>query len=342
MHIPATPRLRHLAPLIVSFTLAVACDDPATQAPAPTDAPDNTTANFHVALIADSSWDHYSADVTVTLEERPGFGYNGPSDYRAISYHVERTRGYDNIWSSVVQYAPYTPLGVPSAPNVTQDLSRLEAHDAGDYSRFYNRYGALVSSPAPVATQVGLAPSDTLDRDWPSSPPPPPPDDPPPEDDPLELMSGVPSLRVMPVLGAAPQAVRLSKREGKISREQANEWLDEIVLTPSRRDKRLEKLERRLGKAEPAERGLRRHVTRDRGLVREVLVDTAVGAVLELNVAREGKLLHRTMYGYTALGGGIFVRTRTRIERPRADRPDQPLAIDHVLSNVRVERRGAQ
>jgi hypothetical protein len=335
--------MRHLAPLVVSVTLLLACDDPATQAPNPADAPEKTTAAFSVSLVADSSWDHYSADVSVTLEERPGFGYNGPSDYRNISYHVERTRGYDNLWSSVVQYAPYTPLGVPSAPNVTQDLSRLEAHDAGTYSRFYNRSGMLVSSPAPVVTQVGLSYSDTLDRNWPSSPPPPPPDDPPGPGDPPELLgAGGLSLNTMPVAGTARQATTLTTREGKISRETANEWLDEIILTPGRRDKRLEKLERRLGKGEKTARGLRRHVTHDRGLVREVLVDTAAAAVLELNVARDGKLLHRTMFGYTAIGDGIFVRTRTRIERPRADRPDQPLVIEHTLSNVRVERRGAQ
>lgn len=336
---------RHLVPLTVSASFLLACDDPTTQPTKPQEASDATTVSFLEESEPDTTWDFYSADVQVTLEERPGFGYDGPPDYRHIGYHVERTRGSDNMWSSVVQYANYTPLGVPVAPNLTYDLARVEAHDAGYYSRLYDRSGVLVSSPSPAPTQAGFSPADTLDRDWPANGPPPPSDDPPndPPDDPQQV-EPLSMSRVSMSSVRGPSLVRgiAGKAGAKVSREQGNAWLDEIVLTPARRAKRLEKLERRLGAPEGTERGLRRHVKRDRGMVREVLVDTAVGAVLELNVVRDGKLLHRTLYGYSALGQGTLVRTRTRIERPQPGRPDQPLVIEHVLSNVRVERRGAQ
>ena len=74
----------------------------------------------------------------------------------------------------------------------------------------------------------------------------------------------------------------------------------------------------------------------------ETLVDDAIGAVLEVNVARDGQLLHRTLYGYTSIGEGRFVRTHTRIERPRPGQPDRPTVMEHVISNVRVERRGTR
>ena len=234
-------------PLVVVATCSVAlvaCEDAA--APSVTsEIPPSGVVSFYIAP-GDTSWDHYSADVDVTLEdEPPEFNYTGPPTYRHFRYHGERTLGANNVWSSVVTFDPYVPHGVPVPPNVPPGVMRLEDDDLGTYRRLYDRTGALISAPTGVAVEAGMTPADSLPRDW----------GPPPAGG--SFSSNGSAGELVPRLSVGGSG---GPREP--TRAEAQGWLDQVILTPGRRAHRMQRLARQLGDSAGRVRGLRPYLNR--------------------------------------------------------------------------------
>lgn len=97
-----------------------------------------------------------------------------------------------------------------------------------------------------------------------------------------------------------------------------------------------------MGLAKGRVNGLDRHVRQTDNRVLEVLVDPNAGTVAEVNLAEDGKLRQRTVYGYAELPDRrVWVRHSTRVEIAAKDGSGEPSVIEHSLSNIRLERRGA-
>ena len=300
--------------------VAAACDDPARPPSPSLAAPASVSGAHQLSLdVLESDWDTYSADVSVTTEDANAPGYV-PGAQSQMQFSVTRQLGAGNVWTTIDSFTTPKRLVASGAQPYLGRSVRVE--DGVTPARVYDANGALVSTPAlpsqPMNARNGLA-SEMV---------------PPGSETPFpQVPTGQGALMANITAGGVPTSA------ARGTRGNPREWLDAIVITPTGRERARRARLAQHGAPQGRVRGLDRYVVQGaRGLVVETLVDTALQAVVERNVAREGQLQTHITYAYERLPGGIYLQNRTRVERrdPRAARGRS--AIEVTVNNVKVTR----
>ena len=295
------------------------------------------------AIEPDSGWDTYSADVVVTT-----YGPDSllllEGEATDMKYHVDRTLDANQVWTTTSTFTAPDRF-MADAPLSTLGRAVL-VEDGVTAPRIYDAAGRLLTAEdLPAGTLVTRG--DLTDEQVPPGA-----EDPIPQiAAPTSGASSGPAARTRrgtpqasgtsAAGGVTASAVAGSEREPRDPRA----WLDDIVITPAARSRVLARLEKYHGKSVGKLGNLDRYVTRSAdGRLLELLVDPAIGAVVEENYAERGRLESHTTHRFTPMSNGGYVRTVTRVEAVAPSRPGVTTVTETELRNISVRRSagGAQ
>lgn len=117
------------------------------------------------------------------------------------------------------------------------------------------------------------------------------------------------------------------------------DWVDAIIVPPSKRELRHLSLEERLGSPVGVVNGLDRYLVTAGVTQHEVLVDSERAIPLEANVVRDGVLMSHQTFGYIPGPDGRVVRTMIGLEQPVSDGSGDRIVSTIELSNIHLDRR---
>ncbi|MBA3889532.1 MAG: hypothetical protein H0X64_03280 [Gemmatimonadaceae bacterium] len=273
--------------------------------------PRSTSPSPSLGAAPADGWDHYVADVETSVRGGPASGADKVGARGTFAYQVERTRGKEGAWSTRI-----TLTKVPELRSVGGERAghspvgmRLEIDEEAGELRVFDAKGNRVQGDIPpeAASAIGIERARTA----------------------AEKRAG----RQFPQRGARPAA-----RSTPAAHRDA--WLDNIVITGAARARLAQHRQQVLGRPVERIRGLDRYVVQKPNELREVLVDPALGAVVEENVVAGGKLVRRMAHSYEKREGGMFVKSKTQIEQLVAPDDVEPIVITQTFRNVRLERKG--
>lgn len=309
---------------LVTGVVFLSCSDSEPPAAGLSPTAPNMDVTVQPIVVADD-WDHFSADQQFIVDG-PMTGLDRPDLYLTRWHHIDRTLAGQN-WTTVTDFQRFEPFGTVPPHRVQSQIVRIRSVDDGSSPRFFNSNGVEISTPFADPTgdltsgrtkaEVMPAGADTIPA-WPSVSP------------------GTGSV----VASKLPSYARLPNTTLLSQSEDLRAWLDEIVVTRQARTRALAQLARKFGSQGAAFGRLRRYTETRGDLVTEYLVDRDVGAIVELNAARRGKLqIHVTKaYGRMSDGSGyLLTGTRTQIG---SEHGGIPTTIELRLANVKVSKRG--
>ncbi|MEX1186566.1 MAG: hypothetical protein WEA80_08240 [Gemmatimonadaceae bacterium] len=253
-------------------------------------------------------------------------GLERPDLYLSRWQHIDRTLGGEH-WTTVTDFLPFEAFGPVPPDRVQSAITRVRSVDDGSLPKFFNSNGVEISGnfvePGGDLT-YGLskaeympAGADTLPP-WPSVSP----------------GNGVVVASKLPAYSRLPNVTLLDPSED------VRAWLDEIVVTKEARTRALAQIARRFGSEGAAFGRLRRHAETRGDFVSEYLVDPEIGAIVELNTARRGKLLVHVTKTFARMSDGsgyLLTTTRTQIG---SEHGDIPTTTELRLAKVKVEKLG--
>lgn len=317
-------RLVYYGSVGFAIVLATACSDSEPPAAGLSPPSPRTDITVQPIVVADD-WDHFSADQQFIVDG-PMTGLERPDLYLTRWHHIDRTLSGEN-WTTVTDFQRYEPFGTVPPHRVQSQITRIRSVDDGTLPKYFNSNGVEVSSPfvdpttdltsGRLKAEVMPAGADTIPL-WPS----------------VSSSNGVRVASKLPNYAALPNGTLLSRSED------LRAWLDEIVVTRQARTRALAQLARKFGGHGTAFGRFRRYTEARGDLVTEYLVDPEVGAVVEINIARRGKLLIHVMKGYGRMSDGsgyLLTTTRTQIG---SEHGGIPTTVELRLANVRVAKRG--
>lgn len=216
-------------------------------------------------------------------------------------------------------------MGFGGGPPSTIDVAQMSTDNAS-YLTVIGRDGTTVTMPADMTTQYPVL-------------------SPPPGQNPIPAFPAAPPgapqpERLTPLGLIGPTANRLPPAHGRAMSADPRAWIANILVTPKNRSTLAAARTRFLGT--PVERvgKLDRYVHERNGTTVEELVDPTIGATVERNIARNGKLLVHLTRSYADAGGGRYILHQIRIETASVN-PAQPRATEITLDNVHLETRGS-
>lgn len=135
-----------------------------------------------------------------------------------------------------------------------------------------------------------------------------------------------------------PESAAASREGGRPLGGGDREWVENLVAPAGGAASRRQALKHRFGAHTGKVRGLHRFVrTSDEG-TEEVLADPDSALPVEMNVARDGRLVWHGRFAYVRDRRGAYLRRAMHVEQVVSDEGER-LATDLDLANVRFERR---
>ncbi|MEO6010338.1 MAG: hypothetical protein ABIU38_20005 [Vicinamibacteraceae bacterium] len=285
--------------------------------------PDLTSRTPGIA--PDPSWDTFSADVTIRRRMVKRDGTPGP-DAPEMRYRWVRTLG-DTGWKTTMTVLSVAPRAVVTAQGArlvpaNAPMSRIEIGDARTPTRIYDAAGQLLfmlpSQPRPAV-----------------------------DADPLTaLLAGLrrgsaTNVRPMDAIDAVGLTAPLDTTDR--SRDpRSRQWIEHILPNIAGRADRRGALTRRLGAPQGTVRGLERYVTASSDATTEVLTDPSWSVPVEINVAREGRLVSHSAVSYQEDPGAGLVRRRIRSEQLMSVESGDRASADVEFTNIRLDRGGVR
>jgi len=251
------------------------------------------------------AWDTVSMDLTIAHATLAENGTPTGPQVPASHYHKQGTRtasGWRTVLTMAARDRPVvdTPAGPRQLPPGPR-ISRMEDDGDGSFPRFYDEHGKAVGPPS-ADLQQRVA--DLLRKRNPER--------------------SVPSFEPKrPASGLA-----------------SAHWVENLVLTPSRRSARFEDLDRALGAAKGRVGRLTRYALTKDGTTNETLVDPDSGAPVEINIANGGRLVSHTGYSYSADPSGVILQTHIRQEQVASGASGTHVVTDVQTDNIRFSKRG--
>lgn len=322
MH-PLLPSLHRATALIVFVVAASACDE--LQPLRPEVESQAASSPGYEVTNPDSSWDRYSADVSITIEADPAPDSLGilPKTYRM---HLERLLQGDGSWNTTATFprAAESPVTSLARARITSEGIALFDH-GGQALPLADRAEVLAVLPPGMPLQIPAPPDrpgDGGDRGGGGRPV---------ADSALPPATGVGGRVAGPVSAADSARVRSGR-----------EWSDQLVVSRRSRERVLAAVRARLGDPAGRMNGLGRYVRADRhGSVTELLVDETRGVVVQENLATGGRLRFHARHAYRESAGRLE-RAATRVQFGpgvvKASR--RRLAMEIRYDNVRLTREG--
>lgn len=272
--------------------------------------PQPASPPLSLAAAPADGWDHYVADVETSVRGGPASVSGNVGARGSFAHQVERTRDENGAWSMRITLTKVPELRSEGGERAGRSPvgMRLEIDEEANELRVFDAEGNRMHGDIPpdVASAIGI---DRAGRA-------------------AEKHAG----RRFPERGARPAA-----RSTPAAHRDA--WLDNIVITAASRARLTQHRAQVLGPPVEQLRGLDRYVVQKPGELREMLVDPALGAVVEENIVADGKLARRTAHSYEPREGGTFVKSKTQIEQLAAPEDVDPLVITQTFRNVRLERK---
>lgn len=252
--------------------------------------------------------DRFTGDLTIR-HQRIGAddAVAGPSA-PAIVLRVDRRR-VQGVWKTVVSVRESGPIRVQSlaGPQVLENpfaLARLEYDENGTPPRLYNRAGRLVPGPTEADRQFFAIPADRR-----------------------------PNWNPAPILAALATGPSAGYGRGPA---------DGLFADAADRARRREQVERRFGPAVGLVRGLDRFVQETSTTTSEVLLRPDTALPVEVNLAREGRLVSRATFDYQLAAGNRWVRRHLRLEQSLNPNTSERLVTDIELIDVSAAEGGAR
>jgi hypothetical protein len=256
-------------------------------------------------LPADDDWDTFSADVTIRRHLLTAEGKTS-AEAPTVRYRWTRAQRAGG-WKSTIEITGLANpmIRSPKGPVLLErpaSVVRIEDDEDGTPLRVFDRRGRPVRLPSIEDRRVLGEPVEG-------------------------------SLRV-------PAVPELAHVDAKRPAHRGRDWVDAFIAVPGRKALRREALNRRFGRAIGRVRDLDRFVTGDGKQTMEVLTDRMSAVPVEINVARDGRLVAQSTLTYGLAADGTLrrraVHTEQRVSASSAER-----AVAHIeLSNLRLERRG--
>lgn len=327
---PRCKRLLTSAASLAVLSLVSACDE-LNVAPEPSphpSSPDFAAMQFRES--GDSSYDHFEATVTLTIED-PIVDAGTGSGTQTRSYSVTKTLEGDTIWRSTVNFDPFTPLGEPFAGGMEgADIGSGVVGGSDGELAVWSRNGdpvnldPAVTFPSPDANQP-IIPDDA--PPFPAFPPEP------SAGASLSADHEAAVARSAGSTGFTRQASDTRRADGLYA------WVDRIVVTQAARARlaRQRSAHFRADGRDP--RGLDRFTRAIPGGLIEQLVDPAIGVPLEENVVVGGRLRMRHVATYIPQPGGVYLRSMLRTEFEPPPGVESPRVVTLRYNNIVLERR---
>ncbi len=247
-----------------------------------------------------SSWDTFSADVTVRHRRLRSDGSPNGIDAPPVRYRWERTETAAG-WKTVLTFQP-PPAAEQRAIATPQDarfeVARVEDDEDGTPARVFNRLGQRMELPG--ANDGRLSNARHL-------------------------------LPATAALAAADNGQRSTSVSGR-------EWVDSVIADPARTQERRAGLRRQFGRPTGKVRGLNRFVRTEANRTEELLADPTSALPLEMNVVEGGRLVWHGRFAYSGDRGGASTRQAMHVEQIMSEAGER-LSTDLELANVRLERR---
>jgi hypothetical protein len=158
----------------------------------------------------------------------------------------------------------------------------------------------------------------------------------------VPLPSGASLPFAMPAawLEREPKAPPQKSKQTRTRSSDPREWIDNVIADPSRRSRRLAAMKRRFGTPTQDENGRSVYSAVRGPFAVETVYDAARDLIVEERSSRNGVRITQSTYEYTEITLGTFVRTHTRTVGTPNGASGEPFIVEHVLTNVRLERRG--
>jgi hypothetical protein len=272
--------------------------------------------------IPDAAWDTFTADVTIRRHVVKADGtprFVGPE----MRYRWQR-RLENSGWKSTMTLVSASPDTVVTEKGPRQvsrkiPISRLEFGGATTPAQVFDADGRLVFM---LPTRSAASPAG--------------------DEAAVDGQAGGPTdaLRTALARTAAlmPDDVAASVSQGDLSRE----WIEQRMPAYGGRAARRAALVGNLGGAQGVARGLDRFVSHRDGVTTEILSDPAWAVPMEVNVARDGRLVSHTSFNYLEDPGAGLVRRRMRSELLLSPESGERTVVDLELANIRLTRGGAR
>jgi hypothetical protein len=285
---------------------------------APSAAPDVPRPALLIVVDSnETSWDYYSADISITREA--GVNDAGIQVPQGQTNYTVTRRLIDGVWQGTSQYQPHLPMGTGPAAPADVDPARFEIADDLTYHTLYSRAGYPMNPPDPtLGDYSGLEQPPGADTVPPF----------PPASAPLAAQRGPSSGAPRPTLRRS--AITADPRA----------WLANVVVTPANRGRMLASLARYAGAARGTVGRLQRYTRTDGEMMTEMLVDPDIGAVVEENVALRGRLRAHVRREFTPIGHERYLLTAVRVEGGDGSSSGPGIATTIRFTNVHIEARG--
>ena len=246
------------------------------------------------------SADQFTGDLSIRHQRVRADGAPAGPSAPAIVLRVDRRR-VQGVWRTVVSVRDSGPIRVQSltGPQVLDNpfaLARLEYDEDGTPPRLYNRAGRLVTGPTEADRRFFAIPAGRR-PDWDPAP-------------------------ILAALAAGPAAAH--------GRGPA----DGLVVDAGDRARRRGDLERRFGPPVGLVRGFDRFVHETPTTVSEVLLRPDTALPVEVNLAREGRLVSRVTFDYQPAAASRWVRRHLRSEQSLNPNTSERLVTDIELIDV--------
>ena len=255
------------------------------------------------SLSPDDAWDTFVATVTVRMERKTDDGRVIHLPFPILQYGVER-ENLGGQWTtttraSAARVAGRKPDGTFSYGPSTEFLHVEERED-----------GKPIEFTLPNGRPLGI--------DLPTGSPIP--------EDILKTIPPVAELPKAPSSGTAATGV-------------GRNWTEAFVATSSKTSDRRAEIQQQMGQAIGRVGELDRYLSTLGNVTTEMLVDPATALPVELNVAREGKLLSHTLYTWRPGPGGSLVRAGTVTESADPRIAGERSVVFIEIADVRFEKR---
>lgn len=275
--------------------------------------------------VPDAPWDTFSADVTIRRHVVKADGtprLQGPE----FRYRWVR-RLEDSGWKSTMSLVSASPDTVVTDKGPQQvsrkiPISRLEFGDPATPAKVFDSEGRMVFMLPTRAPGGGTGAEG-------AAAPPAHPDSPT-----AEVRAALASTAALVPALDGPMAAADDAR--------SREWVTQLMPRYGDRAARRAALVRSMGTGQGVERGLERFVSHRDGATTEVLTDPGWAVPVEINVARDGRLVSHTVIGYLEDPGAGLVRRRMRSELLVSPESGDRAVIDVELADIRLTRGGAR
>jgi hypothetical protein len=275
--------------------------------------------------VPDATWDTFSADVTI---RRHLVKADGTPRLQGPEFRYRWVRRLDGTgWKSTMSLVSASPDTIvtdkgPQPVSRKIPISRLEFGDPSTAAKVFDREGRMVFMLPTSAPQDGTAAEDagavTAHPDRPTA---------------AVRAALASTAALVPALDGATAAA---------DDPRSREWVEQLMPRHGDRAARRAALVRGMGAVQGVERGLERFVSHRDGATTEVLTDPGWAVPVEINVARDGRLVSHTVFGYLEDPGAGLVRRRMRSELLVSPESGDRAVIDVELADIRLTRGGGR